>query len=97
MHMTEQEFEDQLRADGYLDIERQELASRPGKDKHRHVFAIRGLVISGSFIVAQMNEAVTYGPGEIFSVEHGALHDEWIGPEGATVIVGRKHTRNETG
>ena len=39
--MNESEFETQLRADGYQEIELQELAPRPGKGRHRHHFAIR--------------------------------------------------------
>ena len=88
--MDQIEFERQLRADGYQEIEMQTLAPRPGKGRHRHLFAIRGFVISGAFFVAQKNDPVTYGPGQIFAVDEGELHDEWIGPEGAVVLVGRK-------
>ena len=49
--MNEREFETQLKADGYQEIETQELAARPGKGKHRHHFAVRGLVLSGAFLV----------------------------------------------
>jgi hypothetical protein len=41
--MKESDFEAQLRADGYTEIEAQKLAPRPGKGRHRHHFAIRGL------------------------------------------------------
>jgi hypothetical protein len=86
--MNESEFEAQLKADGYTEIEMQNLDPRPGKDRHRHLFAIRGLVLS--FVVNRGSEPVTYGPGQIFAVVDGELHDEWIGPEGANVLVGRK-------
>jgi hypothetical protein len=46
--MDQREFEAQLRADGYQEIESQNLDPRPGKGRHRHLFAIRGLVLSGS-------------------------------------------------
>ena len=88
--MNQGEFEDQLKADGFQEIELQDLTSRPGKGRHRHLFAIRGLVLEGSFIISQIGEPVTYGPGQIFAVADGELHDEWIGPEGARVLVGRK-------
>ena len=39
--MNEHEFEAQLRADGYTEIETQTLEARPGKGRHRHLFAIR--------------------------------------------------------
>ncbi len=88
--MDQREFEAQLKADGFQEIELQTLEPRPGKGRHRHLFAIRGLVISGSFLVTQTGDPVTYGPGQVFAVDLGELHDESIGPEGATVVVGRK-------
>jgi hypothetical protein len=87
--MNENDFEKQLREDGFTEVEFQKLAPRPGKGRHRHHFAIRGLVISGAFVVRQDGDPVVYGPGQIFSVAEGELHDEWI-EEGAHVIVGRK-------
>ena len=93
--MDENDFETNLKADGYTEIERQDLAPRPGKGRHRHLFAIRGLVLSGMFVVHQDDEAVTYGPGEIFVVDQGKLHDEWIGPEGARLLVGRKFSERK--
>jgi quercetin dioxygenase-like cupin family protein len=88
--MNEKEFEAQLKADGYQEIEWQELPPRPGKGRHRHHFAIRGLVLSGTFLVTQDRDAVSYGAGQIFAVAHGELHDESIGAEGARILVGRK-------
>jgi quercetin dioxygenase-like cupin family protein len=88
--MNESEFEAKLKADGYTEIETQTLQPRPGKGRHRHHFAVRGLVLSGTFLVTKETELVTFGAGEIFSVRLGELHDESIGPEGARVLVGRK-------
>ena len=88
--MDQRAFEEELRADGYQEIELQELAPRPGKGRHRHLFAIRGLVLSGTFLVAQTSDAVSYTTGQIFAVSDGELHDESVGPEGARVVVGRK-------
>ena len=91
--MNENDFELQLRADGYTEIESQDLAPRPGKGRHRHLFAIRGLVLSGTFIVQQDDEAVTFAPGQIFAVDEGKLHDEWVGADGAKILVGRKFSK----
>ena len=78
--MNEHEFEAQLKADGYTEIELQTLAPRPGRGRHRHVFAIRGLVLSGTFNVMLDSEPVAHGAGQVFSVAEGQLHDESIGP-----------------
>ena len=40
--MNESEFESQLKTDGYTEIETQNLDPRPGKGRHRHLFAVRG-------------------------------------------------------
>ena len=56
--MDQREFEAQLRTDGYQEIELQEMAPRPGKGRHRHLFAIRGLVLSGNFLVTQQGDPV---------------------------------------
>lgn len=67
--MNEQDFEAQLRADGYTEIESQTLEARPGKGRHRHLFAIRGLVLSGTFnviIAARL-------PQELFWISRSAL------------------------
>jgi hypothetical protein len=57
-HLNEQDFERQLKADGFTEIERQKLDPRPGKGRHRHLFEIRGLVLSGKFVVKQTGEPV---------------------------------------
>jgi quercetin dioxygenase-like cupin family protein len=88
--MNEKDFEAGLKADGYTEIETQTLEPRHGKGRHRHLFAIRGLVLAGTFVVTKDAEPVTFGSGEIFSVPLGELHDESIGPEGARILVGRK-------
>jgi quercetin dioxygenase-like cupin family protein len=88
--VNESEFDAKLKADGFQEIEKQTLAPRPGKGRHRHLFAIRGMVLSGTFLVTQTGDAVIYGPGQIFAVDDGELHDESVGPDGASVLVGRK-------
>lgn len=88
--MNQDDFARQLKADGFTEVELQELAPRPGKGRHRHHFEIRGLVISGRFVVSQTGEPTAYGPGDVFSVALGELHDEWVEAEGAHILVGRK-------
>jgi quercetin dioxygenase-like cupin family protein len=94
--MDENEFEAQLKADGYTEIETQTAEPRPGKGRHRHRFAIRGLVLSGTFFVIQDGMPKTYGPGQIFEVAEGELHDEAIGPDGARLLVGRKFSKSRS-
>lgn len=95
--MDKARFETNLRDDGFTEIELQTFEPRPGKGGHRHHFAIRGLVLSGAFIITRAGEPVTYGPGQVFDVAVGELHDESIGPEGAHVLVGRKLGKDRSG
>lgn len=88
--MNEIDFEAKLRADGYTEIETQTLEPRPAKGEHGHPFAIRGLVLAGTFIVTQDNQRTIYEPGQVFAVAQEHPHDESIGLEGARVLVGRK-------
>jgi quercetin dioxygenase-like cupin family protein len=93
---NESDFEAQLRADGFTEIETQSLEPRLGKGRHRHLFSIRGLVLSGTFVVTTDAEPVVHGAGQVFSVPEGQLHDESIGPEGARVLVGRKYSTSKS-
>ena len=89
--MNRQEFETQLKEDGYTEIEAKSLKPRPANEEHGHPYAVRGLVLSGAFTVTQQNVSKTYRSGEIFSVSAGQDHSEQIGPDGAEVVVGRKY------
>ena len=88
--MNESEFAEKLKADGYTEIETQDLKPKQAHGEHGHPFAIRGLVLTGTFTVIQDNQPTVYKPGQVFAVAHGDPHDETIGPEGARVLVGRK-------
>jgi hypothetical protein len=78
-HRTEPALKAQLRAD-----------DAPAKEDTDITLPIKGWVISGAFAVTQSGDLVTCGPGEIFEVDEGELHDESIGPNGPIVLVGRK-------
>ena len=75
--MNESEFEAKLRADGYTEITNERLEPRPGKGHHDHHFAIRGLVLDGTFTVNQNGQSTTYTAGQIFDVADGYPHDEF--------------------
>ena len=74
----------------FQEIELQTLAPRPGKGRHRHHFAIRGMVLSGTFLVTQNSDPVTYGAGQVFAVDLANCTIKSIGADGAIVLVGRK-------
>ena len=55
---SEADFEVQLRAEGYTEVEIKEYAPGAGHGRHRHHFAVKGLVLSGGFIVQQDDDLV---------------------------------------
>jgi len=89
--MNRQDFEARLKEDGYTEIEAKSLPPRPANAEHGHPFAVRGLVLAGTFTVTQRNITQTYRAGEIFAVAAAEDHAEEVGPEGAEVVVGRKY------
>jgi quercetin dioxygenase-like cupin family protein len=89
--MNEMEFDEALKRDGYTEIQTKTLAARPPNTEHGHDYAVRGLVLEGTFIVSQNGQATTYRQGDIFSVAAGCEHTEEIGAEGARVLIGLKY------
>jgi quercetin dioxygenase-like cupin family protein len=87
--MNRQQFEAQLDADGYTHVETKTLAPRPANERHGHPYGVRGLVLSGTFIVVTDAGAAPYQAGEVFSVAADVPHAEEIGPDGAEIVVGR--------
>jgi quercetin dioxygenase-like cupin family protein len=89
--MQQADFEAELKAKGFVEIESRSIDPRPVNHGHTHDYDIRGLVLSGVFIVNQGDAPVTYRAGDIFDVPMGRSHTEEIGGEGAKIVVGRKY------
>lgn len=89
--MDKNEFDAQLRADGYTDIETKAVAPRPANEGHGHPYAVRGLVLTGAFTVIQDSTSTTYLPGQVFMVAAGLVHSEEVGKDGAQLLVGRQY------
>ena len=89
--MDKDEFDAQLRADGYTEIETKSLSLRPANEGHGHPFAVRGLVLAGAFTVIQDGKSTTYLPGQVFTVAAGDAHSEEVGVDGTQILVGRKY------
>ncbi len=47
--------------------------------------------MEGALTLTRDGDARTYKAGETFSMPRGCLHFESYGPEGAVVLLGRKH------
>jgi quercetin dioxygenase-like cupin family protein len=89
--MQQAEFEAELKAKGFVEIESKSLDPRPTNHGHTHGYDIRALVLDGVFIVNQGEAPMTYRAGDIFFLPAGRSHTEEIGGEGARIVVGRKY------
>ena len=94
--MQQAEFEAELKSAGYTEIESKTLDPRPANTGHAHDYDIRGLVLSGVFIVNDGGKPVTYRAGEIFDVPAGAATPKRSALRGQGLWWGGS-TRTETG
>ena len=87
--MTEQEFRDKLRAEGYNDPVLVEWQAEKLNDTHTHEFGACGLVLSGQFTLTTAAGARTCEEGDTFALEANMPHAEHVGRDGARLLVGR--------
>lgn len=86
-------FEAELRREGYDDIVQRELAPQTVVKAHSHDFDVRALMLAGEFTLGCDGSATTYRPGEVFTMAAGRRHDEAVGAQGASYLVGRRHPK----
>lgn len=84
-------FEAELARDGYVEIARRAYPAGHSNGEHGHHFTARGLVLEGEFIITMGGERRSYLPGDVFSVKEDTLHAEDVGPNGVSLLVGRKY------
>lgn len=89
--MSPDDFAAGLRADGFTEIETKRLEPRPANGEHGHHFSVRGLILSGDFVVTQDGVERTYRRGDIFEVAADRMHFEAVGPDGVQLMLGRKY------
>ena len=82
-------FEAELKRDGY-DVMTNNTPGVKVNPEHSHPFDVRAMVIQGALTLTREGKAVTYKAGEVFAMPRGCLHYESYGPEGASVLLGRK-------
>ncbi|TCZ61297.1 cupin domain-containing protein [Roseicella aquatilis] len=84
-------FEAALRADGFREVVRRAVGAGEALPEHDHAWDVRGLVLAGRFTVAAGDAVQECGPGQVFTLSAGCRHTEAAGPEGAAILVGRRH------
>lgn len=88
--MNQQEFESQLKAEGFTTIAAVERPVGYALDEHDHTFDACALITRGDFTLTVDGVATTYAVGQIFRLPAGTPHLESAGPAGASYISGRR-------
>ena len=86
--MTTDEFEDQLRRDGYLDIKHRLLERGEDTQPHCHDFDTRLLVQEGEMTVVRGDFRRTYRAGEILEIPAGVEHCECYAAAPVRLVAG---------
>lgn len=84
-------FEAALRAEGFQEVVRREIPPGDALPDHEHAWEVRGLVLAGRFTVRDGAGVQDCGPGEVFALPARQAHTEAAGPEGAALLIGRRH------
>ena len=84
-------FEDELRQDGFADLDTKTVAGDKRVDVHSHPFDVRAKVLDGEITLTFKGTSQTYRAGDIFTMAAGCEHAEQCGPAGVTYTVGRRH------
>ncbi len=82
------EFEEQLRHDGYLDIKHRLVERGEDTQPHRHDFDTRLLVLEGEMTVVCGGAQRTYRAGETLEISAGAEHCERYGRDPLCFVAG---------
>ncbi|MES2398510.1 MAG: cupin domain-containing protein [Pseudomonadota bacterium] len=88
--MNPQEFESQLKAEGFTTIAPVERPVGYALGEHDHTFDACALITRGDFSLTVDGVATTYEAGQIFRLPAGTPHHESAGPNGASYISGRR-------
>jgi quercetin dioxygenase-like cupin family protein len=88
--MTEAEFKQHLRNEGYGEAQSLECEANMAKEMHVHEFSASVLVLSGEFTLVTKDGSQTHRPGETCKLTAGTLHAEQTGANGATILIGKK-------
>jgi len=84
-------FEEELRRDGFGDVETKSVEGNKCVGNHSHPFDVRAKVLSGEITLTFDGASHTYRAGDVFTMTAGCEHAELCGPAGITYTVGRRH------
>jgi len=93
MSLKFQDFEAQLRAQGFDAVLQRDYRPLEVIDTHVHAFAAKALVVRGEMWLTVGGHTQHICAGGTFELEANTPHSERYGPEGAIYWVGRRQVR----
>lgn len=84
--MTEQEWIDALRAEGYANVSVANLEDN-FDDTHTHDVKTVHVILLGSLTLIENGVSTTLLPGQRFEIPAGTTHTAKTGPEGCRMVV----------
>ena len=88
--MDETQFRAALAQDGFTEVLVREWAPDLVLAEHEHPFDARLLVLRGGLTLTRPDGPEWLGVGQGCELPRGTLHAEHYGPEGCSVLVGRR-------
>jgi uncharacterized cupin superfamily protein len=86
--MTRDEFEADLKRDGYGAADERTKPAGDANDRHAHDFDACLLILSGEYTLTFDDGARTFRPGDMFEVVRGTPHAERVGAQDLRYLVG---------
>ena len=88
---TYQQFESDMRAEGFDEVLVREWKSGQVLETHTHPFAVKALVVSGDFWLTEGERVRHLQPGDWFELARDVPHAERYGDGGATFWAARRN------
>jgi hypothetical protein len=88
--MNQDNFLQELAAEGFPGPVSVEKMPNEGIGPHRHAFEAKALIIEGEISLEVDGKKTVYRPGDVFHLAPNQLHAEQYGPQGVRYLAGRK-------
>ncbi|MBI1984177.1 MAG: cupin domain-containing protein [Acidobacteria bacterium] len=88
--MPAQDWEQQLRAEGFKRVYTWEDGPMVHYPDHTHEAVSAHIILDGEMTVTVMGETRTYKVGDRFDVDPNTVHSARMGPKGCRYLIGEK-------
>ena len=89
--MNRDSFTQSLQEQQFNEVLEKSLGAGEHNAAHAHPFDVRALVTQGDIKLTVDGVTTQYKPGEIFTMVAGCAHEENVGADGVTYLVGRRY------